>query len=203
LVLACWQLELDVAGMQQQWASSCFAHVSRVHAVLLQLLKVYAAFVVEVRVSGIQPQLATCVCTAHPVPARCTATLLQPPLCLCSQNDMDALEPIQGMPPGMYHRYGVLDDMDDDEDEPGGADMGDGFGGSGAYNADMLVAGMAGLGVSDDAAEGGEQPDGAEEGPAGSEEGGAGRGIGNWSLLAHPGGWPDMVLQQWFVAGVM
>jgi hypothetical protein len=103
------------------------------------------------------------------------------------QNDMDSLEQIQGMPPGMYHRYGVLDDMDDDEDEPSREDMADGFGGSGAYNADMLVAGMAGLGVSD-AAEGGEQPSGAEEGAAGSEEGGAGRGIGNWSLLAHPGG---------------
>jgi hypothetical protein len=51
----------------------------------------------------------------------------------------------------------------------------------------MLVAGMAGLGVSD-AAEEGEQPGSAEEGAAGSEEGGAGRGIGNWSLLAHPGG---------------
>jgi hypothetical protein len=24
---------------------------------------------------------------------------------------MDSLEQIQGMPPGMYHRYGVLDDM--------------------------------------------------------------------------------------------
>jgi hypothetical protein len=103
-----------------------------------------------------------------------------------AQNDMDALEQIQGMPPGMYHRYGVLDDMDDDEDEPSREDMGDGFGSSGAYNADMLVAGMAGLGVSD-AAEGGEQPGGAEEGAGGSEEGGAGRGIGNWSLLAHPG----------------
>ncbi|WIA10355.1 hypothetical protein OEZ85_010547 [Tetradesmus obliquus] len=102
------------------------------------------------------------------------------------QNDMDALEQIQGMPPGMYHRYGVLDDMDDDEDEPSREDMGDGFGGSGAYNADMLVAGMAGLGVSD-AAAAGEQPGGAEEGAAGGEEGGAGRGIGNWSLLAHPG----------------
>eukprot|EP00882_Tetradesmus_deserticola_P007003 GHRQ01007375.1.p1 GENE.GHRQ01007375.1~~GHRQ01007375.1.p1 ORF type:complete len:640 (+),score=275.14 GHRQ01007375.1:966-2885(+) len=103
------------------------------------------------------------------------------------QNDMDALEQIQGMPPGMYHRYGVLDDMDDDEDEPSREDMGDGFGSSGAYSADMLVAGMAGLGVTD-AAEAGEQPAGAEEGAAGSEEGSAGRGIGNWSLLAHPGG---------------
>lgn len=115
--------------------------------------------------------------------------MLPPPLHTLhspAQNDMDALEQIQGMPPGMYHRYGVLDDMDDDEDEPSREDMGDGFGGSGAYNADMLVAGMAGLGVSD-AAEAGEQPGGAEEGAAGGEEGGAGRGIGNWSLLAHPG----------------
>jgi hypothetical protein len=114
---------------------------------------------------------------------------------LLVQNDMDALEQIQGMPPGMYHRYGVLDDMDDDEDEPSREDMGDGFGSSGAYNADMLVAGMAGLGMSD-AAEGGEQPGGAEEGAAGNGDGGAGRGIGNWSLLAHPGGF----LQQMPVA---
>lgn len=107
------------------------------------------------------------------------------------QNDMDALEQIQGVPPGMYHRYGVLDDMDDDDDEPGGDHIGE-FNSNNAYNADMLVAGMAGLGVNDSAEEA-EQP--AIGSPAGGTEAGdeaaggqGGASISNWSLLAHPGG---------------
>ncbi|KAF8069431.1 DHC1 [Scenedesmus sp. PABB004] len=114
------------------------------------------------------------------------------------QNDMDALEQIQGMPPGMYHRYGVLDDIDDDDDEPGepGPDAfgsappgaATGAGGAGDYNADMLVAGMAGLGVSDGPDGDGAAGAGAEPGAeAGAEGGAGGAGIGNWSLLAHPG----------------
>lgn len=116
----------------------------------------------------------------------CCAALL--PVSLV-QNDMDALEQIQGMPPGMYHRYGVLDDMDDDEDEEGTSEHIGEFNGNSAYNADMLVAGMAGLGVND-SAEASEQPGGAEGGAVGSEDSAAGQGVGgisNWSLLAHPG----------------
>lgn len=106
---------------------------------------------------------------------------------------MDALEQIQGVPPGMYHRYGVLDDMDDDEDEE---HVGD-FSNSGSYNADMLVAGMAGLGV-DDPSEAVQLPSTSGPGASGSgeteataQEGGA--SISNWSLLAHPGEYLQIV----------
>ena len=115
------------------------------------------------------------------------------------QNDMESLEQIQGMPPGMYHRYGVLDDdMDDDDDEnPEHAEnFSNGAGDTGAassagmYSADMLVAGMASLGVHDasesaEAAAGAQGP--AEEGGGAAGDGSGAAGQGKWSLLAHPG----------------
>lgn len=104
---------------------------------------------------------------------------------------MESLEQIQAVAPGMYHRYGVLDDMDDDDDEA--ADHIGEFNSNAAYNADMLVAGMAGLGVNDSEEEDEQQPAASAAAPAaGIEEEAAGSqgvgSIGNWSLLAHPGG---------------
>lgn len=121
---------------------------------------------------------------------------------------MESLEQIQGMPPGMYHRYGVLDDDMEDEDDDNAVDHAGGFdalaaaGGAGGaaagiYSADMLVAGMAGLGVSDPSegdeaaagagAAGGDAAGGVagDEGEAAGSSGAAGQG--NWSLLSHPG----------------
>lgn len=112
------------------------------------------------------------------------------------QNDMESLEQMQGMPPGMYHRYGVLDeDMDEDDEEraenAGGFSNGAGTSGTGVYTADMLVAGMAGLGVQDneDVAEGDEAAAGKQEGEAAADSSSSSRpaGQGNWSLMAHPG----------------
>lgn len=89
----------------------------------------------------------------------------------------------------MYHRYGVLDDMDDDEDEAG-EHSGD-FSSNHIYSADMLVAGMAGLGVNDSTDEMEQPAASAADAAAGSEGEAAGGqnlgNIGNWSLLAHPG----------------
>lgn len=110
------------------------------------------------------------------------------------QNDMESLEQIQGMPPGVYHRYGVLDDdMEDDDDDntDHAADFNDAAGGAvGMYSADMLVAGMASLGVHDTTAAASDAADAAGgaagEGDEAGTSGGA-AGQGNWSLLAHPG----------------
>jgi hypothetical protein len=107
---------------------------------------------------------------------------------------MESLEQIQGMPPGMYHRYGVLDDdMEDDDDDNAdhAGDFSDAAGGAvGMYSANMLVAGMASLGVHDTAAAASDAADAAGvaagEGDEAGTSGGA-AGQGNWSLLAHPG----------------
>jgi hypothetical protein len=107
---------------------------------------------------------------------------------------MDALEQMQGMPPGMYHRYGVLDDMEDEEDDST-EHIGE-YNSSGVYSTDMLVADMAGLGVND-SSEAGERSSTSVEAAAGVQglEEGDGQGaadqgvavISSWSLLAHPG----------------
>ena len=109
------------------------------------------------------------------------------------QNDMESLE-MQGMPPGMYHRYGVLDDDMDEEDDDnadhaGGFSNAAGSSGAGVYTADMLVAGMAGLGVQDpdEAAEASGAAAG-QQGVEGAADGSnAPAGQGSWSLMAHPG----------------
>lgn len=107
---------------------------------------------------------------------------------------MESLEQIQGMPPGMYHRYGVLDDDMEDEDDENAEHAGDfsngaansgPAGSAGIYSADMLVAGMAGLGVHDPAEPEVSLGSAGEEGETADSSGAAGQG--NWSLLAHPG----------------
>jgi hypothetical protein len=111
------------------------------------------------------------------------------------QPDMESLEPIQGMPPGMYHRYGVLDDdMEDDEDDSTehAGDFSAGNNGSGGmYNADLLVAGMAGLGVHDsaelEAGAAADVPAGASGEDGVAVDSSAAGGQGTWSLMAHPG----------------
>jgi hypothetical protein len=117
--------------------------------------------------------------------------------CLLLQPDMESLEPIQGMPHGMYHRYGVLDeDMEDDEDDStehaGDFSNSAGNNGSGGmYNADLLVAGMAGLGVHDPAELEADAVADAAAGASGEDgvavDSTAAGGQGNWSLMAHPG----------------
>jgi hypothetical protein len=102
---------------------------------------------------------------------------------------MDALEQMQGMPPGMYHRYGVLDDMEDEEDDST-EHIGE-YNSSGVYSTDMLVADMAGLGVND-SSEAGERSSTSVEAAAGVQglEEGDGQGaadqgvavISSWSL---------------------
>lgn len=122
--------------------------------------------------------------------------------CLSLQNDMESLEPISGMPPGMYHRYGVLDDDMEDEEEDSTEHAGD-FG-SGTSNsrsgeaeletvtfsqmlAEELGGELGGLDVHDGAAaaEGGAAVGVQGEGGQAADSGAAGQG--NWSLMAHPG----------------
>ena len=100
---------------------------------------------------------------------------------------------MQGIQPGIYHRYGVLDDNDDDDDdeeEQRARDRRDKFMmeaeySSGAYSS-VLVAAMANMGIQDNTGSSSSSPD---EGQQESEQQGgpSGQGIGNWSLLAHPG----------------
>lgn len=148
-------------------------------------------------------QLGTCVACS---PYSLTCTL--PPGCLLLQNDMESLEQIQGMPPGMYHRYGVLDDdMEDEEDDSTehagdfGSAAGANSGSGGIYNADLLVAGMAGLEVDDPVESSADGADGAAagaaaaggaagEGGSAAAESAAAGGQGTWSLMAHPGECP-------------
>jgi hypothetical protein len=104
------------------------------------------------------------------------------------------LEQMQGIQPGIYHRYGVLDDNDDDDDdeeEQRARDRREKFMmeaeySSGAYSS-VLVAAMANMGIQDNNGSSGSS--GADEGQQeGEQQGGQeGQGIGNWSLLAHPG----------------
>jgi hypothetical protein len=120
---------------------------------------------------------------------------------------------MQGMPPGMIHRYGVLDDVDDDDDDDDDDDGGDGSSGStgsgefsmamgtpcgaaatdavAAYSADALTTGMSGLELGD-----GDSGRSAEAGINGGRTAGDGACGGrptsssdmtNWSLMAHPG----------------
>lgn len=121
---------------------------------------------------------------------------------------MESLEQIQGMPPGMYHRYGVLDDDMEDEEDDSTEHAGDfgsaasaNSGSGGIYNADLLVAGMAGLEVDDPAESSAEGADGAAagaaaagsaagEGGSAAAESAAAGGQAAWSLMAHPGECP-------------
>lgn len=144
------------------------------------------------------------LCGLQPYSLTCTS----PPACLLLQNDMESLEQIQGMPPGMYHRYGVLDDdMEDEEDDSTehagdfGSAAGANNGSGGIYNADLLVAGMAGLEVDDPAESSADGANGVaagaaaaggaagEGGSVAAESAAAGR-QGTWSLMAHPGECP-------------
>jgi hypothetical protein len=107
-------------------------------------------------------------------------------------------EQMQGMQPALYHRYGALDEGDEDEDEAGGGDAaaggGDGGGmdyGGSAYGT-MLAAAMQNMDLNDS---------GGGDGDGGSGGGGVladvvhereveaegGKGD-SWSLLAHTGG---------------
>jgi serine/threonine-protein phosphatase 6 regulatory subunit 3 len=75
LFVAWQQLEVHMVGIQQWRAHTSCAHVTFVHAVLLQLVTAHVSYALHVSVLCPHLHIFICLCATHPVSACCFATL--------------------------------------------------------------------------------------------------------------------------------